>query len=291
MGKHNIVLRHKLNDEEFNAAKQLEQICSEFDSTVLKLELGFKRHITANSKDHHLINDILYYIDDNLVGYISIFTMGTMTEAELNGVVHPDYRRQGIFKAMHKAAMNVCRDRKFKHMLLLSDKHSAYGVDFIKSLGIRYHHTEYQMEQNGICDLNTTDHISLRLANKSDAKTIWQMDIEYFGLNEDSQPDDLEIMDENHLVYMIELDKQVIGKIRVEYGKGVSFIYGFGILPDYRGKGYGKETLIKTLKLINEHGIHKVELEVESQNENALLLYKNCGFIETSVMEYYLYKA
>jgi len=289
--KHNIVLKHKLNDDEFNAVAQLERICYERERTVLKLELGFKRHIMANSKDENLINDILYYIDGVLVGYISIFTMGSMTEAELNGVVHPDYRQQGVFKELHAEAMKVCRERRFKHMLLLSDKNSKIGVDFIKSLGIRYHHTEYQMEQKGLCDLPTTDNIALRMAEDKDIKAIWEMDIDYFGLSVESEPEDLEKLDENHLVYMIELGGKVIGKIRVEYAQGVSFIYGFGILPEYRGRGYGKETLIKTLKLINRQGIKKVELEVESSNENALKLYKSCGFDETSVMEYYLYKA
>jgi len=291
MSNHNIVLKHKLNDDEYNAAKQLERICLEHEQTVLKLELGFKRHITAGSTDEHSINDILYYIDEVLVGYISIFTMGSMTEAELNGMVHPDYRQHGIFKKLHTEAMKVCKERKFNHMLLLSDKHSKPGIDFIKALGIRYHHTEYQMKQSGICVLQTTDNVSLRKARDIDRQTIWKMDIDYFGLSAEGQPEDLEMLDENHLVYMIELNGAVIGKIRVEYGKGISFIYGFGILPDYRGNGYGKETLIKTLRLINNHGIHQVELEVESNNENALQLYKSCGFNEVSVMEYYLYTA
>lgn len=290
MSKSNIILKHKLNDAEIKAVNDLEQICYDYDHTVLKLETGFKNFILSDNNEMNQINDILYYVDNLLVGCISIFTMGAMKEAELNGMVHPDFRKQGIFKSMHKEAMKVCRERQFKHMLFLSDKHSEAGTIFIKSLNVSYHHTEYQMEQNGICNQITTDNITLRMADKGDIKTIWEMDIDYFGLSMDSNPTDIEAMDENHLVYMIELNGKVIGKIRVEYGDDTSFIYGFGIFPNFRGKGYGKETLVKTLKLINQHGVHKVELEVESNNENALLLYKNCGFVETSIMEYYLHK-
>jgi len=60
-------------------------------------------------------------------------------------------------------------------------------------------------------------------------------------------------------------------------------------LPDYRGKGYGKENLKETLHLINEKHIYAIELDVECKNNTALNLYKVCGFEEKSVMHYYKY--
>ncbi|WP_261177884.1 N-acetyltransferase [Anaerobacillus sp. CMMVII] len=61
-------------------------------------------------------------------------------------------------------------------------------------------------------------------------------------------------------------------------------------MPEFRGKGYGKEALIGTLQLIQEKNIYDIELDVESKNDNALNLYKACGFEEVSVMNYYEFK-
>ena len=40
---------------------------------------------------------------------------------------------------------------------------------------------------------------------------------------------------------MVELKEAIIGKIKVEYSDNSAFICGFGILPDFRCKGYGKQ--------------------------------------------------
>lgn len=75
----------------------------------------------------------------------------------------------------------------------------------------------------------------------------------------------------------------------MEYSDNSSFICGFGILPDFRGKGYGKSALKEALCLINGKNIYNIELDVECKNNTALNLYKSCGFEEKSVMNYYKY--
>ncbi len=77
---------------------------------------------------------------------------------------------------------------------------------------------------------------------------------------------------------MVYLKSEIIGKIRVDYSDNLAFICGFGILPDFRGKGYGKATLMEVLRLINEKNINEIELDVETKNSNPLNLYKSVGF-------------
>lgn len=86
---------------------------------------------------------------------------------------------------------------------------------------------------------------------------------------------------------MVELDGTTIGKIAVEFDTASAFICGFGILPNFRGKGYGKAALKEALRMANQKDIHEIELDVESKNGTALNLYKACGFKEQSVMNYY----
>ena len=97
----------------------------------------------------------------------------------------------------------------------------------------------------------------------------------------------LEDQPENDKTYMIEHDGIIIGKINVEFGDQYAFLFGFGILPEYRGKGYGRKGLTETLRIIEAQGVKVIELDVVCTNKNALGLYQSCGFEEQSVMNYY----
>lgn len=68
---------------------------------------------------------------------------------------------------------------------------------------------------------------------------------------------------------------------------GLLYIYGFGILPQYRGRGYGKEALIRIIRSVRRRYPHYgIALEVNSQNAHALALYTSLGFEDHQVIEY-----
>ena len=53
-----------------------------------------------------------------------------------------------------------------------------------------------------------------------------------------------------------------------------------GVIKEMRGKGIGKRLLFATLDHAKEIGIKRIDLEVRTDNENALNLYKKIGFKE-----------
>lgn len=54
---------------------------------------------------------------------------------------------------------------------------------------------------------------------------------------------------------------------------------GLGVIRDYRGKGYGKQLLLKTIEHAKEIShLEKIELAVFESNENAIKLYQSIGF-------------
>jgi len=58
-------------------------------------------------------------------------------------------------------------------------------------------------------------------------------------------------------------------------------VLGMGILPEYRGKGYGKKLMDKTIKhAFTINNLEKIELIVYESNEGAISLYRKAGFIE-----------
>lgn len=52
---------------------------------------------------------------------------------------------------------------------------------------------------------------------------------------------------------------------------------GMGILKPYRGKGYGKKLLKKVIDHAWSQGLKRLELEVFSDNDIAISLYKKMG--------------
>lgn len=283
-----ILLKQHINDEDNRKLEELRDICIAEENMFLKLELDFKlrvREANGHEPFRH-VNEFLYYEGETLVGYIGIGNYGG-PDGELTGMVHPQYRRRGIFTRLYNLAVEECKRRSFEKILLVCDNSSSSGLEFIKSTGAVYSFSEYEMKTEGQFSGEAPKNIALRKALNSDADEIGKQNIIYFGGG-----GRLVIMPEeeekrNRITYMIELDSKIIGKIRVEFSDKEGFISGFGILPEYRGKGYGKEALKAALHKISERNISEAALEVAAHNKNALGLYKSCGFAEQSVMNYY----
>jgi len=79
-----------------------------------------------------------------------------------------------------------------------------------------------------------------------------------------------------------------VGSANLE-GEDVS-IFGFGVVPEYHGKGYGKELLHLIVDSLLQRGRSEITIEVNSENENALELYKKTGFHIEVAYEYYRVK-
>ncbi|MCB2294509.1 GNAT family N-acetyltransferase [Clostridium algoriphilum] len=253
------------------------------------MELDYKVSVSQNAYiGLKKINEYLYYVEDVLVSYLGISSFGG-NNGEINGMTHPDFRRKGLFTKLFELATEECQKRNFNNILLLSDGKSKSGIEFIKVVSGSYDFSEYRMKLLNKTTLENINSINLRKAEKPDRKEIARQNaIFFYGSEEcESLPEEEEII--NVITYMIELKKAIIGKIKIEYSDNSAFVCGFGILPDFRGKGYGKGALMEVLCIINEENINDVELDVECKNNTALNLYKVCGFEEMSVMNYYRY--
>ena len=73
--------------------------------------------------------------------------------------------------------------------------------------------------------------------------------------------------------YLATLANVVIGKLEVLLEEQSAFIYGFAVLPEYRGRGYGRQILARTIQELLALGRERIALEVATENRNALSLY------------------
>lgn len=62
---------------------------------------------------------------------------------------------------------------------------------------------------------------------------------------------------------------------------------GMGLIPEYRGRGWGTKLLTTTLDHGRKIGLEKVELRVYTTNLPAISLYKKHGFDEEGIIKRY----
>jgi ribosomal protein S18 acetylase RimI-like enzyme len=60
--------------------------------------------------------------------------------------------------------------------------------------------------------------------------------------------------------------------------RGVGSIQNLGVTPDHRGRGLGSALLLQALHGFRQASLHHAYLEVTSQNDSALRLYRRLGF-------------
>ena len=288
MGEIAICLKQSISKADYKKIKELKDICTRKEKLFLKLELDFKLKLPRpqNMESLKYVNEFFCYAGRTLIGYLGIFNLGGDT-GELTGMVHPLYRRKRIFSRLYHLAFEECRRRNFTKILLVCDNRSSSGLAFIRSVGAVYSFSEYEMRMQGNVISTENYDIVLRKATDSDAEEIATINYTCFGVIGylGAMPEEEEKV--NRITYMITLKSKVIGKIRTEIFGDEGFISGFGILPGYRGKGYGKQALKATVGILSKKGIRNVALEVDTQNKNALNLYKSCGFAEESATDYY----
>lgn len=87
----------------------------------------------------------------------------------------------------------------------------------------------------------------------------------------------------NHLVLVAKEEERIIGLLTFLPGNKKRTAhegsFGMSVQKKYRGEGIGRILLITLINWLNEkRGIERISLEVFSQNERAIQLYKQLGF-------------
>lgn len=292
--------------------KELENISNDYDKSSLKLELDYKLMVAKEEVKSTRKNEFFCYFENQLIAYAGICDFGGET-IEVTGMVHPKYRRKGIFTYLLTSIKSELAERHNDKILLLCDADSTNGQSFIKQQKVKFDHAEFEMhikdhekvEKNIV---GKSLEINLRKATNKDTDEIAYQNKIYFSdeqsrieVDEEEQvnteldstsyetykmiPEDEE--KNGVIIYIAELKGKVIGKVHLQISNGLGGIYGLGVIPKYRNSGYGRQILNLAVRELQRVKCEDIMLQVELQNKHALKLYHSCGFEERSVMEYY----
>ncbi|SNZ17325.1 Acetyltransferase (GNAT) family protein [Terribacillus aidingensis] len=238
-------------------------------------------------RDNKIQEDFLYYHADQLIGFLGLYRFGS--KVEVCGMVHPDYRRKGIFTELFKACLLSLEGARC--VLLNTPGGSETGEAWLKTVSSTYEESEYLMRWSGEKVPELEETVCLRRSLPGDIELKKQLDIVCFGFKPEEAKeynDRLEQDGYQEEFFMIEADGKTVGKIRVHRDQQRSEIYGFAILPEFQGKGYGRKALQQAVRMEVSRG-QSVYLDVQIENKHALSLYTASGFCKENRQDYYRY--
>jgi ribosomal protein S18 acetylase RimI-like enzyme len=290
----------------YSTIDDLATFCAARDHVSLKLELGgkksnditpvildFEEAVTAweTVPERGLYTEFLCYDEKQLIGYMGISNFGN-SPLEVNGMVHPNYRRRGIFSKLFQLVIVSWHELENRGLLLLTDRLAEAGQQFVKAQGGTYSHTEYEMVlKNLAVDDLIQGMIVLRKATNRDAGEIAYQNSLYFCCDYDESqmvmPEDEEAR--GMRTYLAEYQHKIVGKVCIEVDRNVGGIYGLGVLPSYRGRSFSRIILQKAIQMLMDAHVTLIKLQVEANNEKALGLYQSVGFETVASMDYYLF--
>lgn len=280
----NIHGRQVLSESDLEAIRELAEVCNIHDGIKLKLNWDMLISRQPGNTD-----DFLYFDESgSLGGYLAIYCFGR-PEAEISGMVRPSCRRNGIFSGLLGCAVDECRRRSVSSLLFINDRNSHSGAAFSKVKGASFDHSEHRMELPGSMDpVEVKFPIVLRKAGVSDIDMLTRLNALCFDMTEEeSRSQMLEMVNGTDELYISVLGGRDTGMLRLNRENDDIMIYGFGILPEYRGRGFGRATLATAVNLSLSRKPAHVGLEVDCVNDTALSLYKSCGFRITATYDYY----
>src|SRR5437588_3233271 len=235
-----LVKKQIWTEAELAQVDELLEICNAYEDLSLKLDPAMLRSRPGNET-----NDFAWYDAGKLVGLLALDDMGS-EEKEMTGMVHPDYRRRGIFSALLAAAKEEAKLRGIKRLVLICERFSRSGQAFVAAIGAQYDFSEHKMVLQTFNERGPyPEQLHLHKAEPADVDAITRIISASFGQSEEGAR--RHIMESMHSPYSQyyagRLGSEPIGCLNLFAGDKEFAIYGFGILPQYRRHGFGRQML------------------------------------------------
>jgi ribosomal protein S18 acetylase RimI-like enzyme len=277
---------NKLNDEITNEIKRLVSACNDHDGLNGMLELD-----TSFNFNKEMKTVFMMYDDSKLVSALTLFVPGSK-EGEISAMTISEYRAKGCFTELVKRAEAELKKYGVNEILFLCESKSAHGKAAIEKQKAKYEFTEYLLKYNHSLDKKVKDYeyrIKLHAATLADLENIITISMAAFGDSYEGAKSLATGMlnADNRQFFLGELEGEFIAMVVAAKEDHGTSIHGLGVLPEYQGKGYGKEILYSMINKLIEQRVENINIEVESQNSNAFQLYKNSGFEVESAWDYY----
>lgn len=261
-------------------------------------------HHGGDDADEHLVatSD-----SGKIVGYLHLDQTDTVAGSVVEVVVHPEFRRQGIGRALVESAITKSNDPR---MRLWAHGELASAYSLAEKLGFAKTRELWQMRRSLFAPLPKAadaEGISIRAFNVGKDEQAWlKLNATVFADHPEqgrmSEQDLAVRMSEKWFDptgFLVATQMQSGAEVMVGYhwtkvhgGAGshghseIGEIYVLGVSPDLRGTGLAKLLSIRGLEHLRSKGLPAAMLYVDADNKAAISLYESLGFAhwDTDVM-------
>lgn len=291
MIKHGITIPKRMSERQLIEVRELARICDAADGIELKLNWSMLEKRPEGDP-----NDFLWYVNGRLAGFLALYHFNP-SEAEVGGMVHPEFRRQGIFTALLDQALESARKQGVPQLLFVCPHQSASAQSFLQARGAAYSYSEFGMKLEELPPVDgpaaggEAAPVILRKAGSTDRELMIRLDSQGFEMSEEDGVALVEMIlaspEEEWPYIAYNREGTPVGRINIHARDKNAHFFGFSVLPPHRRLGYGRRILTEAIRLADEQGLRSMSLEVACENRKALELYHSCGFRENYVNDYY----
>lgn len=268
---------HEIGAADLRAINVLQTTCNRHEGLDLALNLQSPRRGAPEAA-----NQFLYEAGGDLLGVLTLYGEGDGIEVCV--AVHPHYRRRRIATVLMDAARAECRRRGIRHWLLVCEEGSRSGKAFAAAHGARYRSAEYRMR----LDLRAAQGsapplppaLELVRAGRGDLEFLTGIIVASFGRAEGAVRKHVadNLATSRRRYYLARLGGAPVGSAGVAEEGSRVYIVGFGVLPQHRRRGIGRRMLQYIVAMLVAEGRRDIFMEVATDNQPAVSLYRACGF-------------
>lgn len=226
------------------------------------------------------------------IGVLNIFAPGPF-ETEIGALVHPDYRRRGVFKALLREALGEISRYGYRRGLFVCDVSFDSGTNIAEKLRLKRDHGEFHMLRD-IGELKINERLSdiiIAEAGENELDELTELGTEVFDIDEISERQlllrTLESPDRVQLA--VKKGDKIIGLCGIRIKNGECMVFGLGIHPEERHKGYANGLLAFIAGYAGKKGAETLSLDVDSENIAAISLYESFGLKRAFETDYYIF--
>ncbi|WKL04435.1 GNAT family N-acetyltransferase [Paenibacillus amylolyticus] len=192
-----------------------------------------------------------------MAGLLSWYASDVVT-GNINAIVHPHYRRQGVFSSLLKRATLDMKPQGINQLSYRVPQGLSPGVLTAQSLGAIYDQCRVLMQLvNEVFEVVEPPELTLSVAEAEDMEFMVTCSSQAFGDSEDwTRNYFMQTNEPSRVTYIAWQDQQPVGLLRVNFiNATTAFIHNFCILPAYQGRKIGRTVLHILVNLLRKKAI------------------------------------
>ena len=234
---------------------------------------------------------LVYNDEDNqLVGLASSIDLIGLNTYEWSILVSPMYRRIGLGDAIYNVLQEGLEVRGSDGELALMMEGVTCGRSFLEKRGYVYSFSEATLEVHAE-QVEKRQGLTIRPFASKDTEELVEIFCEAFG---DMREEALDLITFNthteELVLWVAVENDaVVGTVTTRKEGDAQWVTALAVHPKYGGQGIGTALLNSVKQLAFNGGEKRVLLDVELENNRALVIYEKAGFCKCAQVDYFAF--